>query len=354
MQQEGEFIASGQPTTTLAQPVAPVAEAPKKTKSGKAAKILCVVFALATVGLGGYIVYDKVSAQNNAVSGSAPEKEQGINGTLPVDQREIVELDAESEILAITRELYGKVREYMGDYEYDVVTGLGLYGNSVDVADGVSTSTEKEYAVKIGREYERNENQDYVHNRQQFLALRNNYSELKKIADEVYGAHGLKVVKEGIDGRDPGEGDNYAGYESDDGKICDLYFTPSNQAFMVAPVEYSCTHKAWLTDEKRELVKALAESYYKANGEKVGYISALPVNIVSSGIEGYQHVEANSEESILYFYRKSPDDEWIFFKDTQGVLLCSEFDTDDLKNAYAGERCYVEGQNEPKIVKGSK
>jgi len=73
MQQGNGFIASGQPTTT---PAAPVAEKPKKVKSGKVTKILCIIFALATVGLGGYVAYDKISEQNDIPKAAREENSE--------------------------------------------------------------------------------------------------------------------------------------------------------------------------------------------------------------------------------------------------------------------------------------
>lgn len=76
MQQEGEFIASGQPTMTPMQPAVPVAEKPKKAKSGKVTKTLCIIFALATAGLGGYVAYDRISEQNDIPKAAREENSE--------------------------------------------------------------------------------------------------------------------------------------------------------------------------------------------------------------------------------------------------------------------------------------
>ena len=89
MQQKGEFIASGQPIAAPVQQAAPVAEAPKKTKSGKVAKILCVIFALATAGLGGYICYDKFVV-HDMVSSDSPRSEETMAQN--VDEQETADI----------------------------------------------------------------------------------------------------------------------------------------------------------------------------------------------------------------------------------------------------------------------
>ena len=90
MQQGNEFIASGQPTTTPAQPAVPVAERPQKTKSGKVSKVLCVVFALIATGLGGYICYDKLVAKSDVAEKTELSEEGLADGAKDADELTIV------------------------------------------------------------------------------------------------------------------------------------------------------------------------------------------------------------------------------------------------------------------------
>lgn len=71
---------------------------------------------------------------------------------------------------------------------------------------------------------------------------------------------------------------------------------------------------------------------------------AGPVVIKDSRTSGYQTASVGVNSYPLpaggsegMFYRKSGD--WQFFAATQGELPCSAYNTDDLKNAYAGEPC---------------
>ena len=117
MQQGNEFIASGQPIAAPVQQAAPVAEAPKKTKSGKAAKILCVIFALATIGLGGYICYDKFVAKNDLTKTDVVDCEDSVDGVKEGETEDVADVKPKLEGFVDYAE--------QGDYASYYVTSTG-------------------------------------------------------------------------------------------------------------------------------------------------------------------------------------------------------------------------------------
>lgn len=100
------------------------------------------------------------------------------------------------------------------------------------------------------------------------------------------------------------------------------------------PFRAECSKDTWISDEDKELVVSLAKNF------GYSYIAAKSSNIKNSSVSPYQRLTANGAGAALLFYRVSPNSEWQFFTATQAELLCSDYDTNDLKNAFAGERCW--------------
>ena len=108
----------------------------------------------------------------------------------------------------------------------------------------------------------------------------------------------------------------------------------------------------------------LISAYSEAAGSVKPFVDALPdatettflINVVISDSEtpGFQKATATRGDAqsigsaAALFYRKEGG-EWMHFVDTQEIIACSEYDTEDLKSAFKGDECYVDADNFQKV-----
>jgi hypothetical protein len=112
----------------------------------------------------------------------------------------------------------------------------------------------------------------------------------------------------------------------------------------------ACSEKDWVTNETRELATQLSNAYYaKANSYPFTIRVTNPI-IKDSSVSPYQTLQVGTENAAGLFYRVSPDAEWQYFTSTQAELECSEYNTDDIRKAYAGDKCYDEATKTDKTV----
>ncbi len=98
------------------------------------------------------------------------------------------------------------------------------------------------------------------------------------------------------------------------------------------------------------LAEQLKNAYKNKEGKELSSINVAEQDIKNSTVSPYQTVVANIvidlggnyTTSPALFYRVSPNAEWQYFTLSQGQLPCSDYNTDDLKKAYAGETCFNE------------
>ncbi|HMQ96460.1 MAG TPA: hypothetical protein PKD19_04555 [Candidatus Saccharibacteria bacterium] len=126
-----------------------------------------------------------------------------------------------------------------------------------------------------------------------------------------------------------------------------------------------CTTEAPMAPVSPSSVSCGLISEYKTAIEKMKpFINALPsvqpttvltgLKITDSLVSGYQRAGVNVSGiggiggSVALFYRKSTGT-WVYFTNVQQAISCSEYDTDDLKNAFKGETCYSEDNREVKL-----
>lgn len=110
------------------------------------------------------------------------------------------------------------------------------------------------------------------------------------------------------------------------------------------PIYVTCANKNAYTKVSSD-VKPLVAAYRASNSSEdtSGSVFSTPT-IKSSSVDGYQtaSLSISSRQSIggaaVLFYRKGTTD-WKFFKTTQNELNCSDYNTDELKAAFADESC---------------
>ena len=109
-----------------------------------------------------------------------------------------------------------------------------------------------------------------------------------------------------------------------------------------AYVKLSCakTNWHWLSEDEILLANGLAEAYYEETGEYPSVLHNYIGQIDDSGYESYQRIRATIGGGYALFYRSSAEDDWKYFTGGQSPLMCEEYDTDDLKKAFAGYECF--------------
>lgn len=99
------------------------------------------------------------------------------------------------------------------------------------------------------------------------------------------------------------------------------------------------TDWVWLTEADKNLILELETAYYDKAGKYPSIIHNIQ-DIKNSQYEPYQKLTVSLGGAAGLFYRTSPDAKWQFFVATQSALDCSDYNTDDLRKAFAGDICY--------------
>ena len=111
------------------------------------------------------------------------------------------------------------------------------------------------------------------------------------------------------------------------------------------PFTAECGHISWVSDESIALANKLSDAYNSVEGSYPFSINLRGYTIKDSSVSPYQTLRVAISNAMGLFYRTSPDTDWQYFTATQAVLNCDDFNTQDLKNAFAGETCYDGSQN---------
>ncbi len=110
------------------------------------------------------------------------------------------------------------------------------------------------------------------------------------------------------------------------------------------PQHFACSSMSWYDEAQINLVNELASVY----GENMIFHQ---VSVEDSTYSPYQKASASIGARVggglALYYRTSPDSTWQFFASAQSVLSCDQYNTDDVKRAFAGDTCYdtATGQN---------
>lgn len=108
----------------------------------------------------------------------------------------------------------------------------------------------------------------------------------------------------------------------------------------VNPNGADCGYKTWYNKADAQLSNTLAQVYKEATGKDAHYLVAQVSAIKDSPVAPYQNISVGMPGFGALFYRLSPDAEWQYFAEGQGAPQCSEYNTDDLRKAFAGFSCF--------------
>lgn len=150
-------------------------------------------------------------------------------------------------------------------------------------------------------------------------------------------------VRNWLKGRGFKEYDEY-GYAlmNDEGMICGVAASYPGPAI-------SCSWTTWFDAKVAEFSNRVALESGFPEGETLS-LDSDKLNIKNSKNAPYQTMTGGILGAVGLWYRVSPDAPWQWFKGTQAVLGCEEYNTDDLKKAYEGEKC-MEGNGEMSEVR---
>lgn len=104
--------------------------------------------------------------------------------------------------------------------------------------------------------------------------------------------------------------------------------------------EFACAYKTWYDEKDADFSNSLAKVYKTATGEDAYYLVAKESDIKDSPVEPYQTISVAMTGFGAVFYRTSADSEWVYFDRGQGAPLCSAYNSENLKKAFAGQACY--------------
>lgn len=307
-------------------------------KAGRGLKVATVVASvIAVVGLAAgacFFVAANESAKENAALRAKLDLIQAETGVELVEQVaddgnivatvESSEDEVKDLVLALRDELEESVR---GGVEIEAVFGGGIYTARPDTArpayiklpgSDVYTVANQYYGVLPYFEYDFSTAEEYEYVADvwgmvtDYLTF-NGFSKVRSMAfgDDVYG-------------------------NTETGIYCTVL--PLGVKYGFDSVR--CASGDWYDVGTKDLIVALA----KASG--YDYIELTSRSeIKDSEVSPYQTLEASLDVAALFFYRVSPDADWQFFTGAQALIGCDAYNTQDLKNAYAGEMCWNDTTN---------
>ncbi len=314
----------------------PAGEIPfSKPKASKTPWILCAILLIIVLGLGGFLIFGAINRgekpQCETVANNAGSKEGGSEG----DTNENLSENVFENVIKIIREVHSVALKFARENsitDYSINSGL----NGV-----MDYEFEKGYSASLKYAFTFNMSDTARPYSNTFMEKISHNPVFLKAVEEVFENHSMKKTKmnEGLF-----HDQDLVYFISNNGYIC-TYTTVFAGSF-----EVNCGHTGWLSNEKKELVKALIDAFVKSEGQYTPtfYMDASPDRI-RSGDNNHQSISASFTDSggsgEALFYRVSPDSEWIYFAATQQPLYCSEFVGEDVEQAFVGFTCLDKDNN---------
>ncbi len=295
-----------------------------KRKSSPVVLVMMIVFALAAIGLGAALVMmlmnkpksESVSANEEGGTISSAEATDAANGFSWHKN--------EDAILSLIDEMAESGHDYRIQNEYNIGGGA-----TFEIRDGLLTSSFVSYGASITE------------------TASGEIDAMRSYAEKVLIKHGMKKV----DDRD--ERDDGLNYIGDDGITCWISSTYWSLDHL-GSFKYDCSDDSWITDEDKALDIALADAYNvseQGKKYKLDYIFAQTRNIKKNAAGTYETIVASLSDAAGLFYRKVGGD-WKFFTGAQvKVLPCEYYNNAELKEAYAGVKCYDNATKQDTVVK---
>lgn len=286
-----------------------------KAKANPLPWILCVVLALA---VGGLIIWKLTDAGGQAKC----DTDKGGSSTVASSDN--------YDTIRKTKKIVKDVRNLAIKYAKDhyALSGDG-YNIAYEYEEGFTTNTEWEFGFHM-KASNSSSTDDWYAFENKVTKNTGFQSDLK----EKMKSHGLSEKK-----YDDGVtfGDDSVHYVSDDGYIC--------EASTAGAFYFGCAHADWISNEKKELVKALSEALKKGldikNDDTPLFVEASVDDIADSKNAPYQIISAALADAGVVFYRKGADSEWVYAFGGQAAPYCGDF-KGEMKTIFEGWSCMDE------------
>ena len=125
-----------------------------------------------------------------------------------------------------------------------------------------------------------------------------------------------------------------------------------NDGYEIGALECGLADWVWLTSAEKGLASELETAYHDKTGEYPRLLDGLDAKPKDSQVAPYQTLQVSFGGAMGLFYRNNSNSKWQFFTGTQGGMSCEEYNTIDLKKAYAGDICYINGVTESTVQPG--
>ena len=308
---------------------------PEDVKKQVGWKIATGVLALLAVILGGLLIWRMVA--NGGSEGCKDVASEGMGNFGETDEV-LLKQDAEvREIVEAVREVTARFmtvtleNEFVGEYQ----VSLDFYREYNETFPVYQVDESMPYVV-LNRSYGFGlfvpTFQSFLTDQQFFELL--NGEEYHVAVEELFTSKGFEAYAAGAE---------FLNRET--GVVCNLPYGGS-------PTHFACGHVDWYDRENAELAKELGKAY----GD-IEYMVFGKANVVDSEYAPYQRVEvgiwsvAGIGGANGMFYRTEPEAEWQYLTSLQTVPSCGEFDTEDLRKAFAGVGCFDEQTEQNATVK---
>lgn len=295
-----------------------------KRKSNPALLIAAIIFALISVGLGIFLAITLMNNNKSEDKKDEDKKTAACSSTATVDDEGNV-VDNDSKIRELVREAEEAHAAAFDNYNASRTFDDGV---QISIGDGVIMPTNHSYGLNT-----------YTMGEDYYNMVEARRSTIDSKMSGIFGKYGLSKTS-APKGYATWGNEHFAFYEGNN--IVCYYGTGYGFAL-------ECADKNWYSEEDKTLSLALADAYKKKTGETIGYIDAKTSKIEKNSAGTYDRITVGLDNAVAFFYRKNGG-EWKFFTGAQQMLSCDSYNTSELKEAYAGTRCY-QGSNENLTVK---
>ena len=289
-------------------------------KGGKGAVILAIVFALIAAGLGVWLAILLLNPAKGGESGGATGGSTGNTALLSSQEDEV-------------QNLLDDIEESFPEGGYSIDKIYDDYGLPVKVSDKLWTESARSYGAYV-KKYADSGSATQIYNSIINLLKKKG---LKNVAVPTFGIYGEEIPEQ----------DTTHYFKGDSGIYCHVSNTNkvegSGNDMGYSWLEYRCSNENWLTEDNKKLAIDLAAAYHNSDDGKqypINYIGGTLTRKIKKNPAGtYEHITVGFEDSVALFYRKT-DGEWKYFLGTQQAISCDRYDTDELKEAFKGTKCW--------------
>lgn len=285
-----------------------------KPKASKTPWILCAILLIIVLGLGGFLLYDKVlSKKDDGDKGGSSQ-----TADKPEEKPEEKKLTDE--------DITAKINEIFDDVKKEFTA------EKLSVSDFEVTASSMIYSFKPG--YATDADKAMTFGPAKLVLNTKKYTESSSV--DMIAAHSIykKVLtskgfteSDALDGVEEVGVGEYKYFVDENGYACE---------YQVYGWSLSCGHKNWLSEEKEKLATGLLDAHKKVSAE-VTYVGVNKDDIKDSKNSPYQTLLAYGMNGYEWFYRKGTDGEWVYVLGGNGIPLCKDFQkTEDMKKAFEG------------------